>query len=1673
MNSYTYRDLRRQRLTEALDALAALPELSEAQQALVVALQAEQAALQTDDWTVTDQTYLAAAVDMLWPIRLTLLMQVEGDPALAALGLAPRLTAVQAAAVEDLPHGPGGPPPDYLDQVRAAVDGDATVFTELVHTGHRLWLGQPAETRYPFDDVGVLLPLRLETLFDAPGSRFDASPTQWQLLLRVTPDEASICRDDPHVSDGEVKALTAFWQAIKQPGDLHESWLEGDVAGIAWQQLADRVTPARAAWLVPTLVPQFDGEGVSVTLPVDMPATAQPNRVGGLPPELRVFAVTAAPIEGRVVHPIGRLPMAEDQQIDQAALTLPLPGQAPVNPDEPGDRERWWASWDTAKAVGLGGEWLLPAGMTPENITALYVVGIGDEAPDAHFKAQVDAGELSVLRLGAPTNTVRGAAAASMGADWRAVAQARLRQRLDPQQPVALGAGRGVQQHLSAATLPFFPGADWADETGESQRLVQALWPALWGHWLRDLWQVGDRAHRVGFWAMANLYPEGPLAPLRIGDQPYGLLPVTALAQWEPAAALDAEGMAQRQVEAAMARALAELRGQWANAAYPKRTVVDKSTAQFVELLGQDAVSQRYLTRQFTPARSQTVPYQLGAGQQQQFDDLVLQAYRAASDRMGNGPVTSYLANGYWRRSILPLVQPSRMIYRHRHGEMRERLPLAQFISLLFEFFPAANPDDDDLERIFRRFWVLDEQGEYQLGALPNSLLIRLLIYACQITFAWRRSPSGSLAERRVLRLQQKMALELADMLDNPAWHDLAKNEQTGEPVAFLLRMPADRRSQLERALRATLDSAAHRIDPWITGFAWQRLKQHSASPRRAQRLGAYGWVDGPFRGQPGPTDAGRLHTPSYNQTLAALILRDKFLASTRAASINDGGRNPWEMNITASKARLAEEIADEVRMGFHIYEIVGRYVENIIGVHQTVKELRLSNRYAMRPERKDPHEVCNGIEALKGLLARDADGNHVGDADFPLNDAQLQELERLYAALDTYGDLLMADGVMQVINRQVDRAAETMDAAAGFSRPPAFEFTRTPPSGYQLESLVISALPFVAVDDLPADANPIRLADPSVAAFVDSRLAGGWIWRAVNDDDETVLGAVDLATLGLAPSDTLAFSDELLREWARRTLGLPLAFVAEERNRAWRVEDGQNNVLGEVTLVELNLLPATLATLDETTLHGRVRTTVGAADDARVEEIPPLDPRLWVVRDDAGDPLGLADPNRLGLTSAEVDALAPADLQRRVRQAVGVPQVRVDPPRQHQLAQQLTAALGNRPAAGRDIAGQALDEGIRAELNNRYQRLHAAGRQTVHDLVDAADDEQRAAAIRRACLWGVTPTSDARQRDAFYAILTGQPAPAAATLTELVMPMAETLASRLDRTAVQQAIDDLRNAIDDDQRRVAIRRALVWGVAPTDEEAPLTEVAEQLAVALEARLNRVRAAPDTVPGLTQALAALAAPQGKLAILARWSPAQLFEATQLAVPGPEPALDEAWLTVVAATRASLARLEALQLELDLPLEAWSNSPGDPWQRARIEANLVSRDTTSPLGLQMPRFVAAYGSADAWLGGDVAVGLIDAFSEAIPMPQRTTLTAFGFNAPAARAPQAILLAVPPRPRQRLDDELLWQIVAETRELAHARTARVEDLGELQALTPTMWLQSSGATRVRLEAWPLFD
>ena len=300
-------------------------------------------------------------------------------------------------------------------------------MTELAHAAHHAWLEQPAAERtYPFDDVGVLLPLCLETLFDAPQSRHNDDPARWKLSLRVIPDEASICRDNAHISAGELGALQSFWQAARQPGRVRPGLARrrcgrrrlGHVlpaSDAAARGLAGRQPAAADRW-----------RRTARRAAADMPPTPQRQ------PRRRASA--AAPCLGRhprrqwrmTRHPIGRLPMNEGATISAEALPLALP-DTPEN-----TRDAWWTSWETAESRRVGRRMVARQRPGARHAGGDLRDRNGRGAADAHFRAQSDAGELGVLRLGAPTNTVHGAPAADLATDtesWRLVAKTRIQQR--------------------------------------------------------------------------------------------------------------------------------------------------------------------------------------------------------------------------------------------------------------------------------------------------------------------------------------------------------------------------------------------------------------------------------------------------------------------------------------------------------------------------------------------------------------------------------------------------------------------------------------------------------------------------------------------------------------------------------------------------------------------------------------------------------------------------------------------------------------------------------------------------------------------------------------------------------------------------------------------------------------------------------------------------------------------------------------------------------------------------------------------------------------------------------------------------------------------------------------------------------------------------------------------
>jgi hypothetical protein len=256
-----------------------------------------------------------------------------------------------------------------------------------------------------------------------------------------------------------------------------------------------------------------------------------------------------------------------------------------------------------------------------------------------------------------------------------------------------------------------------------------------------------------------------------------------------------------------------------------------------------------------------------------------------------------------------------------------------------------------------------------------------------------------------------------------------------------------------------------------------------------------------------------------------------------------------------------------------------------------------------------------------------------------------------------------------------------------------------------------------------------------------------------------------------------------------------------------------------------------------------------------------------------------------------------------------------------------------------------------------------------------------------------------------------------------------------------------------------------VYAPTPSAEDAALLPAL--VAAAAAAIAGRLKAKPPTsnAAQIATAIAELASPGGVLAVLSKMDRADLVARTGLR-PDSDAPIAAGWLDVVAAVRPAMARFEAWQLEGDTlggftPLAARSSND-DPWQKAAIAADAAATDPVG--GVSFPRFVAGFGTATAWDAGTatVAVGLIDAWTETAPTRAHTTGAAFGFNAPASKPPQAILLAAPPVADKPLDPETLRDIVIETRELAHARAATLEQLGEFQALVPLSALPGTGST-----------
>ena len=375
----------------------------------------------------------------------------------------------------------------------------------------------------------LLLPVRVETVFRAVGSAAE-------LWIRVYPDEIHVDSHERELTDRERAAGETYWREVWAAGPDEER------RASAWRELLLELGAARAAWALEAL------------RPAGAPP-AQPTPLGEPGPDPGPFpdVGSRAGVWTRAAHTkllpdrlvfsgyrAGRLMW----RVEGAAIpdVLPVafapPGSDPAPPDQslPWDSDsRWLVDFDAAVANGMGTK--VPLDDPDLHYDLVTVTGVtagadpleGARRADELLTAHAYTDGLDVLPAGTPTNNT-----SESRSGWRSREAPRPPRDPAPLREPAAGAVRALAIDGAEAF------ATVADDTPDDDPLtarVHAFVGRLLG--LSADWsgpgaavtQTVDVGYLVEHFT-SFVRSRGPLPTLRVGRQPYGVLPATALGLW-------------------------------------------------------------------------------------------------------------------------------------------------------------------------------------------------------------------------------------------------------------------------------------------------------------------------------------------------------------------------------------------------------------------------------------------------------------------------------------------------------------------------------------------------------------------------------------------------------------------------------------------------------------------------------------------------------------------------------------------------------------------------------------------------------------------------------------------------------------------------------------------------------------------------------------------------------------------------------------------------------------------------------------------------------------------------------------------------------------------------------------------------------------------------------------
>ncbi|MFF7725517.1 hypothetical protein [Streptomyces sp. NPDC008001] len=934
----------------------------------------------------------------------------------------------------------------------------------------------------------LLLPVRVETRSGEGGS---------VLRVRIYPDDISVDAFDPGLTEdstaadgsvvpGERTAGMEYWKAVwphSQDRDRNTDQAQGSGPADPWRALVTRVGPRRAPWVAAALTPVNLG-GTSSGSGPEFPDTDPPQRGGTrarlLPDCFLVVVRQGTEVRRQTGNPIPREGLVLGPEKGDLRLAASLADglgtagrgsgsgrgaasnrgtgiDAGTGTDTDEDvaalREAtaWLTDYEKAWNAGMA---VTVTGLKPgERIDRLFVLGVrSSDAPEdtaGHFEELLRAHAYGDGLAFVPPGTATNNTATTRSAWSRPPALP-----APPSTEPATAPGAGTNAQVLARALGIDPlllaGLDGADRTDQEQAkaMATALWPVTWDTLLDRMLTsnaVGGtvpartrddvRAH-----AVAHVRGRGPLPALRVGRQPYGILPVTSHGtSWPP----DAEGGA---AVGALAELLGRIRPLWQEGARSVPTVTSGDIEKDLpDILGQTPVSRTLRVRfVLTGSPTSPLPYRGIAGSGNITAQEALARATDALLGLPPGSTRGYDLLGQDARNLaLPLAHASdpdfcRALLEHAPLQVLEVRSVLQALLALSEARAryeveqfAAEPATGEGWGLLHE-WLIEGARETMQGTLdpgPASELLDNLRNR-----RWDRledcAEQAEIIEEKVQphdRVRFAARFPFAGLRPNLVeWAAGKSPEARLRTVAAALRAGerfAELRAAIgtlvgvptedERALllAETLDCASHRLDAWLTSLATCRLTGARTANPQGLVIGAYGWLEGieidtapaekNAEGVPSDItepvfrayhDGGHVLAPGPAHAATAAVLRGARLTHDPGDSANAA----LDIDLSSTRVRQALAVLDGIRAGQPLGALLGYRLER--SLHTTSADGKPLDRFIYCLRSLAPLAAAKATDRVAGANPAPAELESTAAAEV-VDGVRLLELHRADAA--------------------------------------------------------------------------------------------------------------------------------------------------------------------------------------------------------------------------------------------------------------------------------------------------------------------------------------------------------------------------------------------------------------------------------------------------------------------------------------------------------------------------------------------------------------------------------------------------------------------------------------------------------------------------------------------------